>query len=180
MSGNKGDLILHPVRMRIIQVLLNGDSSAQEMKKYLPDIPQATLYRHLKKLADGGIIRVAAETPIRGAVEKVYSLETDISAVQAENQPSKEELLGYFIKFTSNLVGEFEAYLHDDEVDLAKDGVSFRQASIYMDDDEFESFVKELRAAFTKVIGNKPIGRKRRTIATIIIPEGKNNEPRGK
>ncbi|OCA90750.1 hypothetical protein A8F94_02410 [Bacillus sp. FJAT-27225] len=175
MKEQKADLILHPVRMRIIQSLLNRDLTTQEMKEYLPEVPQATLYRQLKKLVDGKVIRISAERPIRGTVEKVYSMSAGQGTIGGNSQEneSTDDYLSYFIKFTANLIGEFESYLQKGNVDLYKDGVSFRQASLYLDDEEFARFVKDLSDVFVKVISNKPgEGKKRRTVATIIIPEG--------
>ena len=40
----------------------------------LPDIPQATLYRHIAVLADAEVLEVADERRVRGAVERSYRL----------------------------------------------------------------------------------------------------------
>ncbi|MFF2450661.1 hypothetical protein ACFVSW_26815 [Neobacillus sp. NPDC058068] len=69
-------------------------------------------------------------------------------------------------------MGEYERYLNQETIDLAKDGVSFRQASLYLSDEEFTEFVRDLTAVYAKVTQNMPQkGRKRRTLATISIPE---------
>jgi hypothetical protein len=52
------------------------------------------------------------------------------------------------------------------------DGVTFRQDSIYLTEDEHSELIKDLSAAYLKVINNEPKkGKRRRTIATIMIPE---------
>jgi hypothetical protein len=44
---NKIETVLHPVRFKIIQVFLDGQSkTAKRLAKELKDIPQASLYRH--------------------------------------------------------------------------------------------------------------------------------------
>lgn len=49
----KADLLLHPVRMRIVQQLIAGDPQAiLQLAQRLGDVPQATLYRHMKLLLE--------------------------------------------------------------------------------------------------------------------------------
>ena len=75
MNQSKMKLILHPVRMKIIQSLLNGKNmTVQQLSQRAKDVPQATLYRHLNKLLEAELIQVVQENQIRGTVEKVYAL----------------------------------------------------------------------------------------------------------
>lgn len=174
MKESTADLILHPVRMRIIQNLINQKHTAQDLKELLVDIPQASLYRNLKKLAEAEVIQIVDEKPIRGTIEKVYTIQNPGKLVDPEelNQMSKDEHMSLLIKFMANLLGEYERYLNQEQIDLASDGVSFRQASLYLSDEEFAEFTKELINAYQKVIQNKPAkGRRGRTVATIILPE---------
>jgi DNA-binding transcriptional ArsR family regulator len=169
------DVILHPVRMRIIQSLINQQITVQQIKDLLPDIPQASLYRHIKKLVDAEVIHIIDEIPNRGTVEKVYSINDPNKmtlGIEELNKLSKDEHMGLFIKFMANLMGEYERYLQQEKIDLAVDGVSFRQTSVYLTDEEYADFIKELVSVYFKVTQNKPKkDRKRRTLATIIIPE---------
>jgi DNA-binding PadR family transcriptional regulator len=173
MKESKVDVILHPVRMRIIQNLINQQLTSQQLKEMLPDIPQASLYRNIKKLVEAEVIGIVDEIPIRGTVEKVYSVNDQHLSITPEemNNLSREEHMGFFINFMANLMGEFERYLSKEKIDLIADGVSFRQTPLYLSDAEFAQFVSDLRAAYAKVTPNKPDkGRKKRTLATIIIP----------
>lgn len=177
MKESKVDVILHPVRMQIIQNLINQQLTSQQLKELLPDIPQASLYRNIKKLVEAEVIQIVDEIPIRGTVEKVYSVNDKHLSINPEemNNLSREEHMGFFINFMANLMGEFERYLSQEKIDLLADGVSFRQTPLYLTDAEFIEFIKDLSAAYAKVTPNKPEkGRKKRTVATIIIPDEKN------
>ncbi|MBV7506925.1 helix-turn-helix domain-containing protein [Bacillus sp. sid0103] len=169
------DVILHPVRMRIIQYLINQQLTAQQLKEFLPDIPQASLYRNLKKLVETKVIHIVGEIPNRGTIEKVYSIQNPnkVSIGPEDlNKLSRDEHMSLFIKFMANLMGEYDRYLDQDSIDLVADGVTFRQASIYLSEEEYTEFVKELAAVYLKVTNNEPKkGRRRRTVATIMIPE---------
>lgn len=178
MNQNKVNVMLHPVRMRIIQILMgNKELTVQQMSERLSNIPQATMYRHLNKLLAADIIKVVDENQIRGTVEKVYSLNQNINRMTKQDmeRATGEEHFKYFFTFMLNLLGDYEKYLSQESYDVVNDGVAFRQASIYVSDDEFIHLVKEVNNALLKVIENKPNeNRKLKTIATIIIPEGTN------
>ena len=73
LNETKADVLLHPVRLRIVQALLpRRQLTAQEIGRHLGDVPQATLYRHLNKLLDGGIIEIVHES--RSAVQSSESM----------------------------------------------------------------------------------------------------------
>lgn len=69
------EVVMNPVRQRIFQYLLiHEKGTVKEIKKELQDIPSASLYRHVKILADHSIITVMEENRIRGTVESVYQI----------------------------------------------------------------------------------------------------------
>ncbi|AYA76303.1 transcriptional regulator [Bacillus sp. Y1] len=174
MSESKADVILHPVRMRIIQSLVSEPLTVQQMKERMPDIPQATLYRHLKKLFESKVVFVVDEQQIRGTVEKWYALqpkEVNLGTDDLANY-SKEQYMALFMKYIANIMAEYERYVSQEKVDFVKDGVSLRQAPLYLSDEEFTSLLQELGKVYSKVLTNKQApNRKKRTFANIIIPE---------
>ena len=69
------EIAMNPARQRIFQYfLLHETGTVKEIRKELPDIPSASLYRHIKILADSSILMVVGENRIRGTVESVYQL----------------------------------------------------------------------------------------------------------
>lgn len=69
------DVVLNPVRMKVIcSIARRGAASALQLAKELPEVPQASLYRHIRKLADSGVIQVVEETRIRGTIERTYAI----------------------------------------------------------------------------------------------------------
>lgn len=171
----KIETILHPVRFRIIQRFLDGqEKTAKQLATELKDIPQATLYRQLDALVKAEILMITGENPIRGTVEKVYTL--NLSAVSMTNEDikglSKEEHLQYFLFFTAQLTKNFEAYLEKDNIDYEKDGVGYRQVALHLTDEEFLAYVKDMREVLGKYVDLKPTpNRTKRVISTITIPE---------
>jgi DNA-binding transcriptional ArsR family regulator len=178
MKNSKTKLILHPVRMKITQSLLNGKKlNVQQIAEILKDVPQATLYRHLNKLLEADVIEVVQENQIRGTVEKVYGLrEQPINSPEDFLNFSKEQHLELFFTFTTQLLGLYENYLDRGEVDLLKDGVSYRVANVQLTDEEYMELVREMGALIQNAMLNERTPeRKSRNIATIVIPEKPNH-----
>jgi hypothetical protein len=168
------DVLLHPVRLRIWQAFL-GDRAltTSELRAELPEIPHASLYRHIAILVDNGVLSVASEQRIRGAVERTYVLRTAASSVPDNelNAMSREEQRAAFMAYMAGLLGDFDRYLAGDEVDLRRDGVGFRVAGMWLDDAEFGEFIRDFVAILQPRLANAPKGeRTRRILGTIILP----------
>lgn len=46
------------------------------------DVPPASLYRHVARLVDAGVLAVVAERRVRGAVERTHVLRTSAATVK--------------------------------------------------------------------------------------------------
>ncbi|MFC0273420.1 helix-turn-helix domain-containing protein [Metabacillus herbersteinensis] len=175
IKSSKADLILHPVRMKIIQSLAGGRNlTASQLTEKISDTPQATMYRHLKILLENDILLIAEQNKIRGTVEKVYALTENGTNVTQEDlqNASREDHMEYFMKFVATLLSDFGKYIKSEKIDLEKDGVAYRQANLHLSDQEFMDFAKSLSAVYQKALKNEPSeNRTSRVISTIIIPE---------
>jgi DNA-binding transcriptional ArsR family regulator len=175
LAESKGDLILHPIRMRIIQSLIGGSRrTTQQILELMSDIPQATMYRHLNKLLKAKIIEVIEQNQIRGSVEKVYILSEHGAEIPTKDlkDMSAEEHMEMFIKFVAMLIGDYGRYLQQDHYDQLKDGISFRQVHLNLTDEEYMQMLLGMREQMQQYIGNEPNAeRRRRVISTIVIPE---------
>jgi DNA-binding transcriptional ArsR family regulator len=76
MTGASTEVLLHPVRIKILTILADREATPQEMSALVQDVPKASLYRHLNILRAVGAIREVREYRVRGTYEKVYALET--------------------------------------------------------------------------------------------------------
>ncbi len=64
------DVIIHPVRSRILSVVTDRTTTATAIADLLPDVPRPSVYRHVNKMIAAGILRIVRETKVRGATEK--------------------------------------------------------------------------------------------------------------
>jgi Helix-turn-helix domain len=170
----RADLILHPVRLRIILAFAGGRRlTPQQVAGALPDVPQATLYRQIERLYRGGALAIAAERRVRGAVERTYVLAEGGASLSPEDlaKSSRDDHLGYFTAFATGLIAQFEQYLERSEIDLVKDGVGYRQVVLNLTDEEIMEMAVALNAAIGRFLAYEPKpGRKRRMLATVLFP----------
>ena len=68
------DVVMHPVRLRIIQQVGTREVTTASLRSALPDVAQATLYRHIAALVDADVLAVVEERRVRGAVERTFAL----------------------------------------------------------------------------------------------------------
>jgi DNA-binding transcriptional ArsR family regulator len=179
--SNKADLILHPQRMRIVVLLAERPHTAHELGRALPDVPQATLYRHLAALAKGGLIAVVEERQAHSNIEKVYGLAQGGASLGPADVAgaSPDDHLRYFTIFIGGLLQSFARYLHGQEqIDLAGDGVSYNTGLLYLSDEELREVQSGLRALIGPLIANQPRpDRRRRQFATVLMPADAASRP---
>jgi hypothetical protein len=116
------------------------------------------VYRHVDLLANAGILEVAQERRVRGAVERVYRLRPDRAAVTSETgtPPSPDDYWRVFAMALAVLTAEFGAYLGREDADPARDLVGFRQHAIWLSRRELEQLIAELRQAIAPRLSNQP------------------------
>lgn len=167
--------LLHPVRLRIVQNLLAGTGlTTHQLHERLRDVPIATLYRHVAHLVEHGLISVVNEHQVRGASEKTYCVAPGFTNPTGEElrSLSSEELLTVFTVFISGVISDFDEYIHTGAPDLVADQVSFAQADFWATNDEVDAFVATLMGALGDLRTNGPgMGRRRRKLTTVLIPE---------
>ena len=168
------DLLLHPVRLRIVQAFL-GDRAltTSELAAELPDVPAASLYRHVARLVDAGVLGIVAERRVRGALERTYVLRLSAASIGLDevSAMSTDEHRQAFLAFVAGLLGDFDRYLDRDDIDLLRDGVSYRMAGLWLDDAEYAELTRELLRVLQPRLANPPApGRTRRILYSILLP----------
>jgi len=146
------------------------------LAQVMPEVPQATLYRHIKALTEGGILSVVEENPVRGTVERVYAVQSASLTSEDLAHLSKDELLQAGATVITGFLGDLRRYLDSlDEahMDVTADGLDFTKLQLNLSDDELREFRQELwRIVQTKMQNEPSAGRKRLIFSYLIIPRG--------
>jgi len=168
------ELLLHPIRIRIVHALSGRRvRTTAELADRLPDVSRATVYRQVGLLVEGGILEVADERRVRGAVERSYRLGPGRAVVSREESASmsKDRHREAFASAVAVLVSEFNAYLDGAESDPIKDRVGYTQIPLWLNRQELAE-VQRAVAAAVEANGDNPPGGGRRPhmISPIIFP----------
>ncbi len=174
---SSSDLLLHPVRLRIVKTFL-GDRAltTTQIAAELDDVPTASLYRHIATLTKAGVLQVVAERRIRGTVEKTYTLRMLAAQLQPDeiDAMSIDDHAQAFMAYVAGLLGDFDRYLAHSP-DPGHDGASYRVAAMWLTDAEHDEFLRDLVRVFQPRAANAPgDGRRRRVAYNVLLPAPDN------
>lgn len=174
MAASKSDLILHPVRMRVLLELAREQQTVRQLAAGLPDVAQATLYRHLNTLVQGGVLAVVEERLVRGTLERTYALAEQGARLNAEDLAAlgKDDHLRHFTMFVTSLLSDFSRYLERTaEVDFEADGVGYYKAQFYLNDNELRTLQAAMQALVVPLQAHQPAeGRHRHLVSAVLLP----------
>lgn len=179
----KVELILHPVRFRILQTIDGGTLTTQEISDQLADIPKSSIYRQLKTLLEGEMITVAETRIVNGIQEKTYQLAQKpyLGAGDMANL-SSEDHIHFFTIYIMNVLREFADYVQRSEaengsIDMLSDRVGYTEVTVNATHAELDVLQGELNAAIMKVMKNEPRnGRSPHKFAIITHPVKNKSE----
>ena len=168
------DLLLHPVRLRIIKAFL-GDRAltTTQLAAELDDVPAGSLYRHVALLTRAGLLHVVAEHRIRGAVERTYALRLAAARVQpgeaaAMTRGALQGLHGLRRRAASRL-RPLPRRRHTRPRPRPR---HYTVTGLYLTDAELTGFLRDFAAIVQPLLANAPgKGRRRRMLYSIFLPE---------
>jgi Helix-turn-helix domain len=168
------DLLLHPVRLRIVKAFL-GDRAltTSQLAAELNDVPAGSLYRHVALLTKGGILQVVAERRVRGTVERTYTLRMAAAQILPGEARAMtfDEHAQAFMAYIAGLMGDFDRYLASRPADPIADGANYRVAAMWLSDGEFAEFLRDLVLLVTPRLASPPApGRRRRMMYNVFLP----------
>lgn len=179
MNHNKIDLILHPVRMRIITIISGREMTTGQLANALPDIAQATLYRHVNTLVEGDVLIVVNETQIRGTVEKQYALdiENQLNLTEDDLQnATADDHVRYFTTFLMTLLADYTHFIQSrSQINLTEDGIGYHTVPLYMSDEELKNFGVQLQQLMKPYLTLES-DKKRRMFSSVIMPSADEEE----
>lgn len=174
---HKIELIIHPVRFRILRTINKDSLTTQEIAGRLADIPKSSIYRHLKLLLENGLIEVADMRLVNGIQEKTYRLEQPARlSFDDVRGLSADEHIRYFTTYALTLVQDYADYVtavfaQKNALDMLADRTGYTEVSFFATTAELDTFQAEINAAVMKLLANEPgNGRRRRKLAIVSQP----------
>lgn len=132
------EIVMNPVRQRIFQYLLVHETgTVKDIRKALPDVPSASLYRHMKILTDNAVLTVVGENRIRGTVESIYQLNK--SALEIDDADGAGVQMALL-----SICASFAKYFAGGHADPRKDMLMLTTCTLTLTDEDFMSFLSEI------------------------------------
>jgi DNA-binding transcriptional ArsR family regulator len=169
------NLILHPVRLRIIQTLVRRERNTQHIAEALPDIPVSSLYRHIRLLLESGYIEVASTRSVNGIEERTYRTSESKPPLLSDEDfkgLSKDELQQAFSMLVGMILTSFQDYLDaTPEPDWKRDRLSCAEFTFFATPDEFDGIWQNIWGSLMKAeTVPQTSGRLKRKIALASYP----------
>ncbi|WP_153733330.1 helix-turn-helix domain-containing protein [Sporosarcina obsidiansis] len=174
--SSKAELLLHPVRMKIVLSLMQHQEglSTKEMVKIIQDVPQATLYRHIQVLLESDVIQVVDERKVRAVTEKYYGLNEEAARLDMDDwrNLSKEKKLNYFSYYQMVLMSQYQNYLTSLESNKTKEDMStISLLELRLSEDQLNDFQNELNELMLKYYqASEKSSTTASTVAVTILP----------
>jgi DNA-binding transcriptional ArsR family regulator len=175
-GGSRAEVLLHPVRLRIVSEFTGHRRTVRDLADALPDIPQATLYRHVAALVDGGVLEQVGERAARGPSERVYRVAAGADRIRPEEIDAvpADEQRRMFAVFTASLIDSFAAYAGSDGAVPSADGLAYNRAVVNLSRRERLDFATRFADIVAEVLALPPARHRRRYhIASCFIPAPK-------
>lgn len=167
------DLLNHPVRLRIAQLLYKRQLTTTQIAGILKDVPKASLYRHISKLIQGGVIEVVATHLVKGIEERT------LTTVMSELHLSDEDLergidtdeFADFVRIYGTLAADDMAALVASSPHFDVNRLLFRDYEIAVTDEEFAALRSALWALLDEA-EKRPLtaGRHPRRVLVLSYP----------
>ena len=159
------EIVMNPIRQRIFQFfLLHETGTVKEIKKALDDVPSASLYRHIKILADNSILMIVDERRIRGTIESVYKLNKDAMATEDENGNAVQMSL-------LSICAQFAKYFSSGKANPKNDMLLFTNCTLMLTDEEFSGYLSQINKVTIEYMKKKTSqNSKSRQITLISAP----------
>lgn len=174
MATSRADLLLHPVRLRVVLAMGGEDRTTGELSALLPDVAPATLYRHVASLFEGGVLEVVDERRNRGGVERTYRLveaAASIDGTTAEAIPMEQVLSG-LVTFVDVVVDAMTRYAQHPDAGATKHPLGYHQVPLWLTGDEAEALARDVGDVIEAYRGRGPSEQRTKvTFNTIVVPE---------
>ena len=174
----KTEVLTHPIRMRVVLTMVGGrELTTAQIAEELPDVPIATLYRHIAALSDGNVLDVVSERRVRGAVERTFKLrpeyqlrpEFTLADRKRAAKMSQKDQRASFGVFAATIIAAYDGYLARDDRDIVNDPVGYRTVAVYADESDVARVTKVFDEVMAPLMEEKP-DKRRILISTVLIP----------
>jgi hypothetical protein len=167
------DLLLHPIRWRIVQRVLGREVTTTDLKRDLPDVPSTSLYRHVAVLIDAGFLTVVRERKVRGTTERTLSLDqTKVGRIDEREARAMtpEQHRQAFLMMLTRLAADFDRAVERGDLETRLPQLGYSQLALYVAPEDLDAIREGINAVIEPHLTEAP-GKDRVTLSLIALPD---------
>ncbi len=170
---SKSELVSHPLRLRIVGAMDPQSLTSKQISIAMPDIPQATLYRQIKVLLDGGILEVVGRRQAHGVVELTYAMRQGSTHLTREEfaSMSPEEHKTCLALLNGEAQSALARYVDQSAYDSTEDGMTYLAAQLMLTDEEAKALRIEILELLKGFSRKSNLDRRLRRVTFSLVPE---------
>lgn len=174
-------VLVHPVRLRVLGEFAGRRRTTRQLAAALPDVAQATLYRHVGALLDAGVLEVVARDVVNGAVERTLAIADGQARIAPQDLAgaTSEQHQAWFSTFVASLVDTFTSALaQQGPADLVAAGLAYQRAVVHLDHEEHDEYAARLADLVGEMTAIEPAPHRRpHTLASVVVPRPLGDTP---
>ncbi|MGW6199111.1 helix-turn-helix domain-containing protein [Kribbella sp. NPDC055110] len=167
------DVLLHPIRWRIVQRVLGREVTTTDLKRDLPDVPITTLYRHVAALIDAGYLTVVRERKIRGTTERTLTLDqTKVGRIDEREARAMtpDQHRQAFLMLLTRLAADFDRVVDSGDLYPRIHQLGYSQLALYLSPDDMTAFRSAFAALIAPYLAESP-GKDRVVLSMFSLPD---------
>ena len=152
--------------------------TTKQLAAVLLDVPQATLYRQVHVLLEGGALEVVEQRTVNGIVESTYAAIEGAARFDRDEFAAilPEDHVGFFGVFLGVQMADVQGYFRQESYDTTRDGMTYFRASLLLTDEEARALRVELLDLMQRYTFAAGKGRRLRSVAVSSIPQVREGE----
>ena len=116
-------------------------------------------------------LRKAQADFVAAASPAMMDAEAQVNAILGSANLSADEHRRMFLTFLAGIIREFDVYLERGDIDLIRDGISYRLSGMWLSKTEAKKLARDLNTVLMPPATNTPTrGRKRWYFGSIVLP----------
>jgi len=167
------DVLLHPIRWRIVQRALGREVTTTDLKRDLPDVPATTLYRHVAALIDAGYLTVVRERKIRGTTERTLSLDqTKVGRIDEREARAMtpDQHRQAFLMMLTRLAADFDRVVDSGDLYPRLHQLGYSQLALYLSSADMAAFRSGFEELIEPYLAESP-GKDRVVLSMFSLPD---------
>ncbi|RZT13180.1 helix-turn-helix protein [Kribbella sp. VKM Ac-2569] len=167
------DVLLHPIRWRIVQRVLGREVTTTDLKRDLPDVSTTTLYRHVAALIDAGYLTVVRERKIRGTTERTLTLDqTKVGRIDEREARAMtpDQHRQAFLMLLTRLAADFDRVVESGDLYPRLHQLGYSQLALYLSPEDMTAFRSAFEELITPYLAESP-GKDRVVLSMFSLPD---------